>query len=292
MRRGVRRAAACAALALALWGRDARADVATATETFRTAMAAFARKDYRAAALAFELSNKLVPAGAATYNAGLAWAAAGEKARAADDFAEALARPAAELSDAERADAKKQLDALELGLGRARVDVPGAVVSVSHAERRPSPTVVHLPPGEHEISLEVVGKEPIRRKVTITAGAEVRVDAGDAPPPPRERQPGEPDGRFAFGAQHAAGLALGGAALVGGAIAIGAGVGALDARDAFFASGLTDVGAHDRADALRAVANVAWAAAGVCLVTGVVLFATAPRARAPRAFAPPLVVRF
>jgi hypothetical protein len=54
-------------------------------------------------------------------------------------------------------------------------------------------------------------------------------------------------------------------------IAIGTGVGALDARDAFSKSGNTDVAAHDRAADLRTWANVAWIAAGVTTVTGVVL---------------------
>ena len=75
---------------------------------------------------------------------------------------------------------------------------------------------------------------------------------------------------------------LGGAVLAGG-VAIFLGASALDANDAFNASGHTDQAAHDRAVALRTWTNVTWAAAGALGATGAVLLLAAPKRAAPRA---------
>src|SRR4051812_18908720 len=77
--RPLARAALALALLLVVLG-AARADdnAATAAELFRTASAAFARGEYRAAAIGFEEANRRASYAATLYNAALAWSAAGE----------------------------------------------------------------------------------------------------------------------------------------------------------------------------------------------------------------------
>lgn len=267
-----------------------------AAESFRTGAAAYAKKDYRAAALSFEMAHKLSPAAAALYNAGIAWDDAKEPARAADALEAAFLAPG-ELDDKQRADSLARLARLRKGLGRLSVTGEGALrFSVEHAERRAPPAKVFLPPGEHVVLVEV-GASAGKRSVTITAGKETALElsGAEAPkpapgpspsdppaaPPPAERPKADEGGGLS--AQAGVGIAFGALALGGGAAAIGLGVAALGARDEFVASGNADAAAHDRADALRLGTNVAWAAAGAMAITSAVLLATAPWGkRAPK----------
>src|SRR5262245_28540195 len=57
---------------------------------FRVGDAAYSKHDYRAAAQAYEEAYRQAPRGAASYSAGLAWDAAGERGRAFDAFVLAL----------------------------------------------------------------------------------------------------------------------------------------------------------------------------------------------------------
>ena len=95
-----------------LGGNVARAEdpKAQAARDFRGGSEAYARHDYRTAARLFDEAYRVVPRGAAAYNAGLAWESAEEPARAADDYRRAL--EASDLGAAERADATGRLRAL------------------------------------------------------------------------------------------------------------------------------------------------------------------------------------
>src|SRR4051812_49175857 len=113
----VSRSLAAAALALALaLPSTARADenAETAAQLFRTSAAAFARGEYRAAAIGFEEANRRVSNAAALYNAALAWSAAGEKARAADALGAALGAPG--LTPEKEKDIRRHLEPLEAEL--------------------------------------------------------------------------------------------------------------------------------------------------------------------------------
>src|SRR4051812_2488963 len=81
-----------------------------AAESFRQAQAAFERRDFAAAAAAFEQAATFEPHPAPLLNAADAWERAGEPARAAEDCDRALAMPNA--SDAHRAEAGQCLERL------------------------------------------------------------------------------------------------------------------------------------------------------------------------------------
>jgi tetratricopeptide (TPR) repeat protein len=245
-----------------------------AAEVFRAGSKAYARGEYRAAALAFEAAFREVPHAASAYNAARAWERAGDPARAADLYRAALDVP--RLTDEEQADATARVAALEPGLGVLWISA-GAVVSVAHVSRARAPLRVHLPPGEHEVRLELPDGREERRRVRVAGGERVRL----TPAPPAHRaaaaQPGKGPVRTASAPpaddSPAPGLAIAGwvtlvgaAALAGTAVALG--VMALDARDEFDDSGWTDQSLYDEASTLRTWTNVAWVGSGVLGLAG------------------------
>jgi len=282
--------AAFAAIGAALWAlavaappalADDRATAAAAI--FRAATDAYARRDFRAAALSFEAANQKAPHGGTMYNAALAWEAAGEPARAADDYDAALST--AGLDGEKAKDARDRLARLEASLGRIEITAPsGATAWAAHAERVATPARVHVAPGEIEVRVVLASGEAKTQRVRVRAGEAARVSvaapapsapAPSAPAPPPPPPPDTDSG----GTQRAIGwVTVGGGALFGGA-AIALGVATLDARDKFDAGGRTDADLRDRAVTLRALTNAACIAAGVTGVVGVALVLTAPRAR-------------
>ena len=274
----------CAAISAAS---PARADETSAAEAFRAGTAAYARGEYRAAALAFEAAFHEQPHAAALYNAGQSWAAAGAPPGAA--AASAAALRASGLDSAQEADSRACLKELEASLGSVLVTAPaGALVSLEHVERAPAPVLVHVTSGDHTARGALPDGQAISRSVHVRAGERVTL-AFDAPPakpsdsaaPSTAAKPSSDppspgrNNRWALGWG-----ALGVAALASGT-AIFLGVRALDARDTFDASHHTDQAAHDRAAALRTWTNVTWAAAGVLGATSMVLLATSKRAGSP-----------
>lgn len=250
---------------------------AIASQLFRAGAAAFERSDYAAAARAFEESNAHVPRGAALYNAALAWDEAKQIERAADGYAAALARPELEPRDA--AEARKRLAVLEPKLGRVAITAPvGGKISIAHAERRAIPVEVHVLPGRYDARVESADGTSVTRSVELAAGATTSI-AVDVPPaqrvvifPPREtaRAPAadESDPKLTWGI-----VGLGaGAVLAGSSVFFG--VQALDARDAFVASGETSERAHDQSSTFRTAANVAWISAAVVGAVGAFLLVT------------------
>ena len=146
----------------------------------------FAERHYREAAQAFEAADALVASAVVQQNAGAAWERAGERACAADAYDAALA---AGTLDAEfTADTRRRLGALERELGVLVVAEPsGARIRVAHAAGRAIPTRVHLAPGSYEVVVEMPGRGPVVRTVTVVAAAvtELRVQ----PDPPRHAPP-------------------------------------------------------------------------------------------------------
>src|SRR5688500_8930083 len=105
-----------------------------ARETFRAAESAFDRRDYRTAALGFEAANAKSPNGGALFNAAVAWTHAGEPARAAHDFSQALR--SGDLDERRWSEAKKRRAALEPKLAFVTIRVPPDVrVSVAHVDQ-------------------------------------------------------------------------------------------------------------------------------------------------------------
>lgn len=172
---------------LAAAGRVEAADPgAAAVREFHEGQQAYARGDFKDAAQRFEAAFRDDPRGAIVFNAGLSWQAAGEPARAADDFAFALATT--DLPSENAADARTRLGALEKSLGRIDVSAPaGARVSVAHADRLPPPAHVHVAPGRYAVTVFLADDSTRQRSVSVRAGEWAHLDFETEPtaaPPP------------------------------------------------------------------------------------------------------------
>jgi hypothetical protein len=273
-------------LALALVPATARAQapVRDAAAFFEEGASAYARGDFRAAALAFEEANRRVHSGSTLYNAAVAWEQAGSIAQASDDFDAALADPT--LDQEHVRDARAHLAALERRVGRLDVSADESVViSIAHVARVPAPLQVHLLPGTYSLRGDFASGRSVTRTVSIEAQKVTLIDmpreerpaslssplsAVPAPVPATETRPRSSVTRTLGW------IALGGAG-VGAASAAGFGLVALGAKRDFDRSGATDPDAHDRAAGFRTAANVAWVTTAVFLVSGAVLLLAAPR---------------
>jgi len=167
---------------------------AAAVREFHEGQQAYARGDFRAAAQRFEVAFRDDPRGAIVFNAGLSWQAAGEPARAADDYAFALATT--DLPAENAADARTRLGALEKSLGRIDVTSPqGSRVSVAHADRLPPPARVHVAPGRYTVTVLLADDSSRQRSVSVRAGEWAHLDFGDdhaAPAPVADEAPPSP----------------------------------------------------------------------------------------------------
>jgi hypothetical protein len=277
------RAARAAILALScvllFFPGSATADEAEAASFFSAGQAAFAKRDYKAAAVSFQAAYRAAAHPAASYNAGLAWALSGEPERAADAFSSALAGPAG-LTAAQKKDARQRLAKLQATLATLDVDGPSdALVSVGHATDVHPPTRIHLAAGTYDVRVRAPSGASRTYHVELTAGATrpLSVEPPPAPTitaaatsePPSGARPTEPPA--AASPVRTIGWVSIGLSVIGGTVAIATGVAGLEARDAFERSGYTDAGARARAADLRIGANVAWVAAGVLAASGVVL---------------------
>lgn len=275
----------------------ARAGEAEAAAFFSAAQAAYSKKDYTAAAVAFQAAYREAAHPAASYNAGVAWELAGKPEQAADALAIAVLG-AKRLGKAEAQDARRRLQKLEKTLGILEVTGPASLeVTVGHAVRAHPPARIHLSAGKHEVKVQ--NGTGWSRAYTVDArpGATLilAVEAPADPPasPPVETPPADPSSTAETGpaAPSSEGASsrmlpvLGGISLGLGAgaaaAAIGTGVEALAARDTFLASQNTDAAAHDKARDLRTATNVLWAVAGVTAAAGATLLivhaATGPK---------------
>ena len=261
-----------------------------AARAFQAGSQAYARGDFRAAAADFDEAYRLDPRGAAAYDAGLAWEAAGEGARAADDYARALRT--ADLGNVERADTTGRLKSLESRIGRLSVSAPDdAEVSVDAVDVTGRAQGMHVMPGTHAIRVRHGDGRVEARSVRVGAGelAEVRLDwpasaspdAGSPPAPtpshePRPRpvattEPGSSPSTMRILSY----VAIGGAAVASG-IAIATYETGLSAVNQFVQDGSRDPARRAQAENLRTATWVSWGFAGAFAATGVILFLTSP----------------
>lgn len=258
-------------------------DTEEAAHRFQEGTRAFGRRDFRAAARAFDEANARAPRGATLVNAGQAWQAAGERAIAADRFFAALRT--GELSKRRAEEIQAKLRELERRLGVLQLTAPeGARVSIAHVNDEETPLRIHLAPGTHQATV-VVGARQASRLLAVEAGSEVTVFLDVDPAPVEKRDPSlslparqDRNSTTAGTTQRVLGWSsIGlGAALAG--TAVGLGLSALSARDDYEASNRTDRDRYDEATTLRTWTNVAWAGAAVAVAAGVVLVLTAPNA--------------
>jgi hypothetical protein len=262
-----------ATLSLSLATARARADEARARELFQKGQAAYAHKEYAAAAEAFEAAYREAPLGPPLYNAGRAWEAAGEGARAADDYDAAIR--AGGLDALQLSDASGRLRALEASLGSLEVTGPeGAAVTVAHKTRAPVPLHVHLTPGDHPVQATFADGSQASRTVTIAPGANRSLlmvpPAPLAPRPETAAPPPPPSSRKTYA------IVAFGVAGAGVAAGIITGVVGLEANDQYNASGNTSRPLRDRALTMRTASDVAWIGGGVFAATGVALLLWSP----------------
>jgi hypothetical protein len=238
-----------------------------ARESFRAADSAFERKDFRAAAIAYENAFRLAPHGVAAYNAALSWQQVpNEEPREADNLSRALATPS--ISEEQTDKARARLAELERDLGRVRVEAPaGSRVWLGGADGAAAPVTVHLRPGQHEVRVETIDGKRHARAVQARAGV-IDPVIFEAPAPVAPADEGTAQWVLGF-----TGVGVS-AVLIG--TAIGLGVATLDAVEAFEASGETDAALRDEAVTLRTWTTVAWVGAGAFAGAGVILLLTAP----------------
>jgi tetratricopeptide (TPR) repeat protein len=277
-------AALASGLVVVAWVGGARADEVTekAAQLFRAGADAYAHHQYAEAAHEFESAYRIAPRGATIYNAALAWEAAGEPVRAADDYAAAVGND--DTSSSQRGDAASHLKALEARLARLVVTGPAdARVTVDDRADAGLPLATHLEPGHHTLSVAYAGGKTGAREVDASAGAEVVVRLA-APPASRDAHADEPPARGNHGASDAPGdanstlrtlawVSLGGAVLAGAGSVYLAVQGQSELND-FVHGGDHDSSQHDQAVNDRTASQVLGVVAGALAVTSVVLFVT------------------
>jgi hypothetical protein len=272
--------AAAVGIALALVAGTARADRDKAAAAYKKATADFARGAFTDAAASFDTAFAEDPHGASAYNAALSWQSAHDGARAADDFARALA--AGDLAAPLVENAKKQLAVLEATLGRVSIAGPAdARFTVGSTSGAPS-AVVHLAPGHYSVHATFAGGTSADFPVDVAAGgqASVTVAPPAAPPPPPAPTPEVTQRAGVLGpATLPISIGLIGAGVVAGGFAIGLGIATLDALDAYKQTGYTSQSAHDHATELRDWTNVAFVSALVLGAAGIGALVTVHRVK-------------
>jgi hypothetical protein len=319
------RGAGTMALLMAAWCAPCVAqagDSTVADDFFRAGSAAYVRRDYRAAAAAFDAADREAPHAAAKYNAARAWELAVEPARAADALQRALEAPSGLTSD-QSSDARRRLARLRRALALVEVQAPpGTRISVAHIDGAVAPITFHLPPGQHRVVGEGAHGAKRSKEIEARAGASLTIrwpaaDANVAAPvsvtagsstaagvgASSSAGDGAAEGGIVEGAAIAAppdadgaatsggtsGMAIGGYVAIGVAVVatgftIGLGVSALGAHDEWEASRRPeDEHVRDRAESLRTATNVALTTALVSAAAGATLLFLAPSSSDPPA---------
>jgi hypothetical protein len=271
-----------------------------AGESFRQAQAAFARREFAAAAAAFEQAARLEPHPSPLLDAEEAWELAGEPVHAAEDCDLVLGMPG--LGDRFRLEAEHRLVALAPRV--STVEITGPPATLVRLDGGPEVVVpVHrrVAPGRHELVLIVAASAPRSFAMDLTPGETRRLDAGGLAPdvavtpshdqavpvsspvsPVLTSSPAVQDSARG-GSSSSAGsrrvpiaswVALGVSA-ASAAVGVGFGVATLNANGDY-----ASTGAQSSADAFRrdrVITNVAWGAALASAVTGVVFLLAAPK---------------
>lgn len=261
------------------YARPAFADDDLAAALFVRAERAFTHQQYEKAARLFEDADAKAPHPSVLYNAAVSWDYAGRPARAADAYRRALQREG--LTEEQADDAEKRLEILSTELGFVDVAKPiGALASVAHVVRAPIPARFYLDPGSYDVLVQDPSGAQITERIVVTRGQTLRVEIDpvhDHPPPPLTAAPPiAPPQEVDDHTQEIFGWVTLGLGVLAAGTAVYCGVRALDERDTFYASGLTDSGARDSSAQYRLGSNVAWAGSGVFGAVGLALVLTSP----------------
>jgi hypothetical protein len=284
---------------------------ARAAESFREAQAAFARRDFAAAAAAFEAAAGFASHPAALLSAADAWERAGEPARSADDCDRA--RSLSGIEEASAADhvdyARDAAQCIARVRGRvALLDLHGAAASAARVDDGPEqvlPVRVWVRPGRHSLTLvDLAASRTRREEIDVRAGEERTIELGSvpspapappvapAPPPPAlapvvpPPPPADHPGRRV---PVSAWVAFGIAAPASIAYAV-SGVMTVQAKNAFDSGPSEDTKNAFYRD--RTVADVAFGVAVAAVATGVVLWLTSAPDAARASLVDPGTLRF
>ena len=263
----------------------------------RTLMAA---SRYDEACEKFEASERLSPAGGTLFNLADCYERAGKPASAwaryneAADRAAALNRPDAEKFARDRARALAgSLAFIEVEIGDSVKAIPGVAITVDAAPLAPAgwDTPIPADPGPHEIRATAPGKKPRSVHVAVAgqgSTSAVRIDELEDEPAPRPAErPLEPRPIDASrsSAQKMIGLGVGAIGVVSLGIGSFFGLtamskhGSIDCPNDVCASP-DDKIKNDDARSDATLSTIAFAAGGVLVASGVVLYLTAPKAGA------------
>jgi tetratricopeptide (TPR) repeat protein len=247
---------------------------------------AYAASHFTQAAELFEQADAESPHPSAVYNAAVCWEQAGELARAADGYLEALGRGG--LEERQAKDSETRLAALKGRLGFIQITKPvGGLASVAHKQREPIPARFYLAPGDYQVLLEDTSGATSLTPVVAVAGETLRVELSLPPPsehsdepklpeppviPALPEEPHTPASRVLGWVGVALGLAAGGAAVYMGTEALAARDRYSDAHN----SPRQRNEARDRAIDLQLGTNIAWGGATIFGGTGLVLLLASP----------------
>jgi tetratricopeptide repeat protein len=155
---------------------DSSVTRASAGRWFRQGETAFARRDFGAAALAFEKAARLAPHPAAWLNAAEAWARAGNLVLAGTDCDEVLAMQ--NVPSRPREEAARRLAWIESRL--SRLDLRSAsplAVAIDKAPPVDLPQTIRVVPGKHQLTvIEPVDHRTTEIDVVLLAGQVIVLD--------------------------------------------------------------------------------------------------------------------
>jgi tetratricopeptide (TPR) repeat protein len=260
----------------------------SASRLFAQGEQEFAAAHFVEAAHLFEEADAQAPHPKAVFNAAICWDQAGELARAADGYLEALGRGG--LDEKQSMEAEARIDALRGQLGFIQITKPvGGLATVAHKQREPVPTRFYLSPGEYKVLLESAEGSSSETPITAIAGETLRVEltppatepaTGNAQPalPPQETP--AKDSPPQWPATRVLGWVGVGLGVVAAGAAVYMGSQARDEKRRYQDSELTPHErneALDRAGDMQLGTNLAWAGAGVLGGAGLVLVLVSPR---------------
>jgi hypothetical protein len=250
-----------------------------AAESFRQAQAAFNRREYAAAAAAFEKAAELDPHPAPLVNAAQAWELAHDYVRAAEDCDRVLGLPSVAEPFAQAA--RDELGRVGGSVGT--LDLVGPRTFAAHVDDGPEvrlPARRRVTPGHHDVHVTDLASNATRSvDVTIAAGesrtldvtppAETRVEAAAPAPVTPPRAPVAEPAAPANGLRTGMWVAIGGAAAAAVTTTV-FGVFTLNAKDDYGATPTKKTQSAFYRN--RLVTNVAITVAGALAVTGVILW--------------------
>jgi hypothetical protein len=262
-------------------------DHARAAESFREAQAAFERRDYAAAAAAFEQAAHYEPHPAPLLDAADAWERLGDYARAAEDCDRVLSMPGAPQES--RADAERRLARLLSNVATLTFRGPRTVlIRIDGGTASPPTTKRRLAPGRHVVAIDDLASQQNRvEEIVLAAGAEKVLDVTVAPPkadtppvvekppvvpPPRSAEAPPSSSSSTFSRVPLASWISLGLAGASGALAVTFSVMTMKSRDDY--NHTPTIATRDAFYRNRLIANIGWGAAAALAATAVVIWQT------------------